>query len=106
MAKIKSLEAEGRSGTQLYYNCALNSIEKFAGSKILFSEVTVEWLTKYEKFMLENRSYTLNGKEYTEKGRSFTTIGMYLRAIRTLMNEAIRSGIIKANQYPFGRDKK
>jgi len=105
-AKINSLEAEGRSGTQLYYNCALNSIEKFAGTNILFSDVTVDWLKKYEKYMLEDRSYTLNEKEYTERGRSYTTIGMYLRAIRTMMNEAIRAGVIKANQYPFGRDKK
>ena len=105
-AKISSLEADGRSGTQLYYNCALNSIEKFAGSNILFSDVTVDWLKKYEKYMLEDRSYTLNDKKYTERGRSYTTIGMYLRAIRTMMNEAIRAGVIKANQYPFGRDKK
>jgi len=105
-AKISSLEADGRSGTQLYYNCALNSIEKFAGSNILFSDVTVDWLNKYEKYMLTDRSYILKGKNYTEKGRSYTTIGMYFRAIRTMMNEAIRAGVIKANQYPFGRDKK
>jgi len=92
-AKISNLESEGRSGTQLYYNAALVSIEKFAGANILFSDVTIDWLNRYEKYMLK-------------EGRGYTTIGMYLRAIRTILNEAIRSGIIKANQYPFGRDKK
>jgi len=92
-AKISNLESEGRSGTQLYYNAALVSIEKFAGENILFSDVTIDWLNRYEKYMLKG-------------GRGYTTIGMYLRAIRTILNEAIRSGIIKVNQYPFGRDKK
>lgn len=92
-AKISNLESEGRSGTQLYYNAALVSIEKFAGANILFSDVTIDWLNRYEKYMLK-------------EGRGYTTIGMYLRAIRTILNEAIRAGIIKANQYPFGRDKK
>lgn len=105
-AKINSLEADGRSGTQLYYNAALNSIEKFAGTNILFSDVTVDWLNRYEKYMLKERTYTLNDKIVTEKGRGYTTIGMYFRAIRTMFNEAIRGGVIKANQYPFGRDKK
>jgi len=105
-AKINSLEAEGRSGTQLYYTAALNSLEKFAGEKILFSDVTVDWLNRYEKYMLADRIFIKKGKECKEKGRGYTTIGMYFRAIRTIMNEAIRAGIIKANQYPFGRDKK
>lgn len=92
-AKISNLESDGRSGTQLYYNAALVSIEKFAGANILFSHVTIDWLNRYEKYMLK-------------EGRGYTTIGMYFRAIRTILNEAIRAGIIKANQYPFGRDKK
>ncbi len=105
-AKIKSLETDGRSGTQLFYNAALNSFEKFKGTNISFTDVTVDWLNQYEKFMLKDRSYTVKEKLVTEKGRSYTTIGMYLRAIRTLMNEAKRAGIINQNQYPFGRDKK
>ena len=91
-AKIKSLESEGRSGTQLYYGCALASIEKFGGSNIQFADVDVDWLTQYEKSMLK-------------EGRSYTTIGMYIRALRTLLNDAKRAGIIKEYQYPFGKEE-
>lgn len=96
-AKISSLEADGRPGTQIFYSSALTSIEKFSIEKfkmanIPFSAITVEWLNQYEKYMLK-------------EGRSYTTIGMYNRAIRTVLNEAKRAGIIKENTYPFGRDK-
>lgn len=91
-AKIKSLEIEGRAGTQVYYNCALTSFEKFAGENIQFITVNVDWLKRYEKFMLN-------------KSCSYTTIGMYLRAMRALMNDAKREDVIKENQYPFGKGK-
>jgi len=91
-AKIKSLEIEGRAGTQVYYNCALTSFEKFAGENIQFITVNVDWLKRYEKFMLK-------------KGCSYSTIGMYLRAMRALMNDAKREDVIKESQYPFGKGK-
>jgi len=91
-AKIKSLEIEGRAGTQVYYNCALTSFEKFAGDNIQFVAVNVDWLKSYEKSMLK-------------KGCSYTTIGMYLRALRALMNDAKREDVIKESQYPFGKGK-
>lgn len=89
-AKIKSLETEGRAGTQIYYGCASVSIEKFGGSNIQFTDINVDWLNRYEKSMLKDN-------------KSYTTIGMYLRALRTLLNDAKRSGIIKEHQYPFGK---
>lgn len=91
-AKIKSLETEGRAGTQIYYGCASVSIEKFGGSNIQFTDINVDWLTRYEKSMLKDN-------------KSYTTIGMYLRALRTLLNDAKRAGVIKEYQYPFGKDE-
>jgi integrase/recombinase XerD len=91
-AKINSLEADGRPGTQMYYSAALKSFEKFAGTNIQFLAVNVDWLNRYAKDMLK-------------EGRSYTTIGFYMRAMRTILNEAKRAGIIKDHQYPFGRDK-
>jgi integrase len=91
-AKIQTLEKEGRAGTQVYYNCALTSIEKFGGENIQFSAVNEDWLKQYEKYMLD-------------QGRTYTTIGMYLRAIRALMNDAKRNDALKESQYPFGKGK-
>ena len=91
-AKINNLANEGRVGTQLYYNTVLVSITVFKGEKIKFSDITSHWLRSYEKHLLN-------------EGKNYTTIGMYTRAIRAIINEARRSGLIKENQYPFGKDK-
>ena len=91
-AKIISLESEGRAGTQLYYNTVLNSITASKGEQIRFSDITPEWLRDYEKHLLKD-------------GKSYTTIGIYNRAIRAIINEAKRSGLIKESRYPYGKDR-
>ena len=92
LAKIANLKVEGRSGTQISNECALNSLQKFGGQNILFTDVTIEWLRRYEKYMLN-------------EGNSYSTIGMYVRALRALMNDAINAGLVKENHYPFGRER-
>ena len=64
-------------------------VEEVGGKDIPFSAVTVEWLQKCERLW--------------SKTRSISTIGMHMRNIRTLMNEAKRAGVIKESQYPFGK---
>lgn len=91
-AKIESLLNENRIGSYNYYNDTLKTIEDFAGKNIPFEYVTVAWLKKFEKHLLDT-------------GRNYTTIGMRCRAIRSIMNEALTSGIIREKQYPFGRGK-
>ena len=91
-AKIESLLSENRIGSYNYYNDTLKTIEDFAGKNIPFEYITVAWLKKLEKHLLDT-------------GRNYTTIGMRCRAIRSIMNDALTSGIIKEKQYPFGRGK-
>ena len=91
-AKINNLESEGRVGTQMYYNTVLNSITIFKSDGIKFSDITSEWLRSYEKHLLK-------------EGKTYTTVGIYMRAIRAIINEAKRSGLIKESQYPFGKNK-
>ncbi len=91
-AKIESLLNESRIGSYNYYKDALKTIEDFAGKNIPFEYVTVAWLKKFEKHLLAT-------------GKNYTTIGMKCRAIRSIMNDALSLGMIKENQYPFGRGK-
>lgn len=88
--KIETLKANDQVGSAIYYQNVLTSIEKFKGDNIQISSITADWLKSYEKHMLG-------------KSNSYTTIGMHSRAIRTIMNEAKKVGLIKANQYPFGK---
>ena len=90
--KIDSLDTEGRVGTKLYYEIAMKSIIAFKGDTIKFSDITPDWLKRYESHMLK-------------EGKSYTTIGMYARAIRAVVNEAKLGGLIKESQYPFGKNK-
>ncbi|MDH6343316.1 integrase/recombinase XerD [Parabacteroides sp. PFB2-12] len=90
--KIQVLLDNEQVGTHLFYQDALKSVEYFAGENIPFTAVTVDWLKRYEKYLLN-------------AGRAYTTIGMYCRAIRCIINEAKRGGIIKESQYPFGYGK-
>lgn len=89
--KIDALLKEGRVGTMLYYDNVLKNIEKFEGKQIFFEQVTVDWLRRYEKYLLRTKN--------------FTTVGMHMRAIRAIMNAAQKSGAIKESQYPFGKDR-
>jgi len=91
-AKIESLVESGAIGNSITYSCSLRHLEKYAGTKITFDLITVDWLKKYEKAMLN-------------EGKSYTTISMYIRSIRALFNEAKNAGVIKEAQYPFGKGK-
>lgn len=90
-AKIDMLKEEERIGTMMFYDNILKGVEGFAGTKIPFENITVEWLRQYEKFLLKDKNHT--------------TVGMHMRAIRAIMNEAIKAGNIKVAHYPFGKDK-
>lgn len=87
-SKVTRLNKAGRVGTAEFYSTASNSIQTFTYPSIKLNDVTVDWLKRYESWMVE-------------KGKSYTTIGMYMRAIRSILNE---SGITPA-KYPFGRGK-
>ncbi|WP_299989295.1 site-specific integrase [uncultured Pontibacter sp.] len=91
--KVKHLQSAGRVGTASSYECAMNSLKSFTeNEKLVFADITVEYLKAYEKWMLG-------------KGKSLTTVGMYLRALRTLFNDAIAEGDINQDLYPFGKRK-
>lgn len=97
---IASLRENNQFGNASNYQLSLKSLLDFVqhrtgrkATKLLFGEITKDWLQKYESDML-NR---LN--------RSRTTVSMYLRALRAIFNEAIRQGEISPEIYPFGKNQ-
>ncbi len=90
---IDTLNKEGRIGTALSYENSLNSLKTFTESskRLSFEDITGEFLNNYENWMLHN-------------GRSITTVGIYLRALRTVFNNAIANNIISRDLYPFGKN--
>ena len=85
------LREAGRIGTAVSYECAQGSLNSFIpGAK--FADITPDFLRKYEKWMLN-------------KGNSITTVGIYLRSLRTLFNNAIAEGMLTKEYYPFGKKR-
>jgi integrase len=70
----------------------LHSIEAYAGKNIQFNAVTIKWLVNYQKY--------LEGKSI-----SYATMGMRYRAIRAILNLAIKNNDVKESAYPFGKGK-
>jgi integrase len=90
--KVKKLEHIEAFGTADTYISAYLSFSNYRGDALRFEDITVSWLNGYEKHMLT-------------QGKSYTTIGIYLRNLRAIFNEAIDAGIIDATLYPFGKRK-
>ena len=88
---IMRLEQEGRLGTASSYQCSLNSLKSYK-AKLDFDQVTPEFLNAYEQWMVS-------------KEKSMTTVGIYLRSMRTIFNEAINVGLVMKENYPFGKRK-
>ena len=91
-ARIQILKKEDQISTMQISDYVLKTLEAFTNKNLDFESITVDWLKKYEKYLLNN-------------DKSYTTISMQMRVIRTLMNQAKRDGVIKETQYPFGKDK-
>ncbi len=91
LSYIRRLLEEGRIGSALNYQDTYNSLKKFQGN-VRFVDITVSYLNQYEQWMVNVRKC------------SKTTVGIKLRALRAVFNEAIENGIIKRDKcYPFGR---
>lgn len=91
-AKIEALRINGQVGNMVVYDNVLKGLERFAGDKIQFDAVTVDWVKRYERFL-------------QSEDKTTSTIGIHLRTLRAIINEARRTGIVKESQYPFGRGR-
>lgn len=89
LQKIEYLKKTSKIGTAQIENETLKSLQKFFKKKdIGFNEITYLSLKNYEAYC-------------TEKGNKSSTIGIRLRTVRNIFNQAIKGKIIKETQYPF-----
>ena len=89
-AKIEVLKNDEAVSSMQIYQATIKSMVEHAGEKIEFTDITPEWLKRYENYLLG-------------EGKSYTTVSIYTRSIMAIMNEAKRIGLIKESQYPFGK---
>lgn len=89
--RIEEYQEVGRVGSAATYECAKVSLCKFQRNA-KFANVTPSFLESYEAWMMD-------------QGNSKTTVGIYLRSLRSLFNDAIADGILSKDIYPFGKRK-
>mgnify|MGYP003871705689 CR=1 FL=1 len=90
---VKQQREAGRTGNAATYQNAINKLKKYTGQKdIAFKTIDYRFLKDWEADLLS-------------KGKKVNSIGAYLRAIRAIYNQAIKSGIVEQKLYPFTKYK-
>ncbi len=84
---INKLNANGQVGTASSYSTTINSLLIFK-KNLLLHDITPGFLSDYENYMLNNK-------------KSNSTIGIYLRQLRAILNQAINEGAMSLEAYPF-----
>jgi integrase/recombinase XerD len=93
----KKLFGEGSIKTSKGYTTTANHLKEYLkkeGDCLLFSDITPEFLNLLEKHFLSSKMKL-----------SYSSIGVYMRNIRTVFNQAISEKIISTELYPFGKGK-
>ncbi len=87
--QIEAMKVANQERNANVYKDTKNSLIKFHGKKdLLFSDIDVRWLNKYETW--------LRGQ-----GLKDTSMSFYFRTFRALFNKAISEKIVKKDVYPF-----
>lgn len=93
LEKIAELENAGRMGNAKAYKDTYRSFYKFNKSKeVQFKEINPNLLNKYESYLRAT-------------GSNDGGIGVKMREIRALINDAISRGFAKQEDYPFRKYK-
>ncbi|MFV0200901.1 site-specific integrase [Empedobacter falsenii] len=95
-AKIEKLYKDDQIKTAKSYESSLKSICRFINpknpesiSKLHVISITIDWLKKYESYMLSNE-------------KSYSTVGIYLRSLRAIINIILDDNPQFKKYYPFG----
>lgn len=112
-AKIADMMKQGRVGNASTYVCTLNTMRLFrggirtrdgrsatitGGEDIRLSDVTVNFLREFEDWYVKLKKR--NGSSYSP-----TTVGIYIRNIRVLLNDAIANKLFDKDIMPIGKRK-
>ena len=129
LAKAVSMTNAGRIGNAVNYELAAKSLRRFVASfsdderkeflnipiprrsrqprpvaVLQFSHLTPDFLTTYEQWM-QHYGKASQKALGAATGASLTTVGIYLRHVRAVVNDAIEAGLLSRDAYPFGRNR-
>lgn len=86
---IAKLKANTQIGTASSYTSTISALEEFR-KNLSIHDVTPSFLENFERHLIA-------------KGNSVSTVGIYLRQLRAIINQAIATGAFSADKYPFAK---
>lgn len=130
LTKASGMSNAGRIGNAINYELAAKSLRRFVDSftdeerkeflnipiparrsnqtrpvaTLQFNHLTPDFLTTYEQWM-QHYGKAAQSKLKASTGASLTTVGIYLRHVRAVINDAIEAGLMSRDAYPFGRNR-
>ena len=115
---IGEMRKQERFGNATAYQTTINSLKDFTGNKDLyFEELNYDFLMKYHTDFLSREKKTGkkinsrstkkrgNKEENISKKNSLNGLSVYMRTVRAIFNQAIKSGVADKNLYPFDKYK-
>jgi len=90
--KMRELLDHDRINSYYRYRSTLHAIERFAGRRISYHDISSQWLQRCEAWWAGSRLCP-------------TSINIYMKTLRTVLREALSQGIIKEAEFPFGRGR-
>ncbi len=91
--KIENYTSSGRKSYAGSHTTTSNLLKEYTGKKVLnFSNITYTFLNEFEQHLLDS-------------GTRKNAVGVYMRNIRSLFNQAINEDLIEYNMYPFRKYK-
>ncbi len=93
--QIEALNQKGKLGNQTLYKNTLNALKRFYGQKnsLAFNDIDYNFLTNFETYLF-NRGCNEGG------------VSAYMRTLRAVINQAIKSGFMRPKDYPFSTPQK
>lgn len=87
---VEDYKDKGAIGTYFANKSALNTFKEFAGERnLMFQDITVELLTKYEKHLKHVKELKVN------------TVHRHLKFVRKIFNDAVRLEKVEHQHNPF-----
>jgi site-specific recombinase XerD len=87
---IDGLAKQGRKGNEIVYRCTKNSIQSFHEGDIVLSDIDNKFLIAYNDYL-------------AGKGLKRNSISVYMRTLRSVLNKAIKEGVMDESVYPFNK---
>ena len=84
---MTTLRGNGQVGSAVSYSTTLNSLEAYRKG-LSIHDITPTFLQAYENAMIS-------------KGKSPSTVGIYMRQLRAILNQAIDAKALPLDKYPF-----